>query len=257
MARRIERRGYRSVWTNEGIGGKESLVQLGIGLAATETLVFASGVANIWARHAATMPAAATLAEAYPGRFVLGGGVSDRPMVEASGQVFGRPLAAQRDYLERMRESSALTLQPATPFPTLVGALGPKMLDLARDHADGAMPANLPVAHTAHARERLGPGKLLVVGVSAARTRRRRRTGAPGLTGSGVDSWVRHRPPRSRGNRATGDAPARRGAGSGYAPRLPDRPLEIPPQRPAEARCQTSCQEVAAAPSALHPFTIE
>jgi hypothetical protein len=40
------------------------------------------------------------------------------------------------------------------------------MLDLARDLSDGAMPTNMPVAHTAHERERLGPDKLLVVGVT-------------------------------------------------------------------------------------------
>lgn len=163
----MEKLGYRSVWTNEGIGGKDALAVLGIGLNATDSLVFGSGVANIWARHPAAMQAgAATLADAYPGRFVLGVGVSHRPMVEASGQTFGKPLATQREYLDRMRVSAADTVQPETPFPTIVGALGPKMLDLSRDHADGAMPAGMPVSHTARARERLGPDKLLVVGVS-------------------------------------------------------------------------------------------
>ncbi|MQA08357.1 MAG: TIGR03620 family F420-dependent LLM class oxidoreductase [Pseudonocardiaceae bacterium] len=165
---RMEKVGYRSAWTNEGVGGKETFTTLGIALAATETLVLGTGIANIWARHPATMrAAAATLAEAYPGRLVLGVGVSHRPLVEASGQTFGKPLETQRTYLERMAASGAETVQPATPFPTIVGAIGPKMLGLSRDHADGAMPANLPVAHTEWARKLLGPDKLLVVGVSA------------------------------------------------------------------------------------------
>lgn len=164
---RVEKAGYRSVWTNEGIGGKEAFTTLAVALAASDDLVLGSGVANIWARHPAAMQAgAATLADAYPGRFALGVGVSHRPTVEASGQVFGKPLPTQRDYLERMRESAPNAVSPAEPFPILVGALGPGMLALARDHADGAMSANLPVAHTAWAREILGPDKLLIVGVS-------------------------------------------------------------------------------------------
>jgi probable F420-dependent oxidoreductase len=64
-------------------------------------------------------------------------------------------------YLAAMREApfSAYT---ADDEPTSVlAALGPKMLRLAADEADGAHPYFSPVEHTAAARAILGTGKLL------------------------------------------------------------------------------------------------
>src|SRR5258708_7460484 len=70
---RIEELGYGSLWVAEGIGGKEAFAHLGILLAATQRMVIGAGIANLGARHPAAMQGgAATLAEAYPGRFVLG-----------------------------------------------------------------------------------------------------------------------------------------------------------------------------------------
>jgi alkanesulfonate monooxygenase SsuD/methylene tetrahydromethanopterin reductase-like flavin-dependent oxidoreductase (luciferase family) len=63
-------------------------------LAATERIVTGTGIANVWARHPATMQGgAATPGAAYPGRFVLGVGISHAPMVEGSGQAYEKPLA--------------------------------------------------------------------------------------------------------------------------------------------------------------------
>lgn len=49
--------------------------------------------------------------------------------------------------------------------------MGPKLLALGGEHADGAMPAGLPPAFTAHARQVLGPDKLLVVGLTVVADR--------------------------------------------------------------------------------------
>jgi len=70
-----------------------------------------------------------------------------------------------RDYLERMT-APTMTPAPQASYPRLVAANGPKMLALARDLADGALPAGLPPAFTAQARAALGPDKLLAVGLS-------------------------------------------------------------------------------------------
>jgi probable F420-dependent oxidoreductase len=51
--------------------------------------------------------------------------------------------------------------EPSDPVPVVLAALGPRMLDLARDRTDGAHPYFVPPEHTAQARERLGSGKLL------------------------------------------------------------------------------------------------
>ncbi|MFA1551254.1 TIGR03620 family F420-dependent LLM class oxidoreductase [Actinomadura chokoriensis] len=163
-ARRVERAGYGAIWTNEAIGGREVFTQLGVMLAATERIVLGSAVANLWARHPATMQGAASvLADAHPGRLALGLGVSIAAAVEQSGQKWASPLNRMREYLDGMDASAGAAPVPDVPFPRLLAALGPKMQGLARDRADGALPAMMPVAHTRAARERLGRDKLLIV----------------------------------------------------------------------------------------------
>jgi probable F420-dependent oxidoreductase len=108
--------------------------------------------------------AAAFLAQANPNRLVLGLGVGFPEQATSAGQEFGRPLATMRDYLRRMDDQ---TWPPAADvaYPRIVGAMGPKMLALGGEYADGAMPAGLPPAFTAQARQVLGRDKLLVVGL--------------------------------------------------------------------------------------------
>ena len=163
--RRLEHAGYQAVWTNEVIG-KDAFVQLAVLLAATERMAFGTCVANIWARAAQTMHAAAAqLAQAYPGRIVAGLGVGYPEQAASTGHEFGRPLVTMRDYLDGM-DSPTWPPAPDTAYPRVIAANGPKMLALAGEIADGAMPAGLPAKFTAQAREVLGPDKLLVVGLS-------------------------------------------------------------------------------------------
>ncbi len=163
---RLERAGYRAAWTNETVGGKDPLVQLALLLPATERMTFGTGIANIWARAPQTAHgAAAMLAQAYPGRFVLGLGAGYPQQAAAVGREFGSPLAAMRDYLERMA-APTMTPAPEASYPRIVAANGPKMIALAGQLADGALPAGLPPGFTTQVREALGPGKLLVIGLS-------------------------------------------------------------------------------------------
>ncbi len=163
--RRLKAAGYQAIWTNEVVG-KDAFVQLGVLLAATERTVFGTFIANIWARPAQTMHAAAAqLAEAYPGRLAVGLGVGYPEQAASVGQEFGSPLATMRDYLERM-DSPTWPPAPDAAYPRIIAANGPKMLALAGEIADGAMPAGLPATYTAQARQVLGPDKLLVVGLS-------------------------------------------------------------------------------------------
>ncbi|GAA2124161.1 TIGR03620 family F420-dependent LLM class oxidoreductase [Actinomadura napierensis] len=162
-ARRVEDAGYGAVWVNEAIGGREVFAQLGVMLAATERIAFGSAIANLWARHPAAMQGAASvLADAYPGRLALGVGVSMGAVVEQSGQTWGSPLTRMREYLDGMDAAVQAAPSPDVPFPRLLAALGPKMQGLARDRADGMLPAMMPVEHTRRARELLGPDKLLI-----------------------------------------------------------------------------------------------
>jgi probable F420-dependent oxidoreductase len=165
-ARRLEAAGYRAAWTNEAVGGKDALVQLAVVLAATERLVAGTGIANIWARPPQTAHgAAALLAQAYPGRFVLGLGVGYPHQAASVGREFGRPLATMRGYLDQMAAPGQFPA-PDVAYPRIIGANGPKMLALGGELADGAMPAMVPPAFTTQARQQLGPDKLLVVGMA-------------------------------------------------------------------------------------------
>src|SRR6202012_2147467 len=101
--RRLEAAGYRAAWTNETVGGKDALVQLALLLAAAKRMAFGTSIANIWAR--APQPAhgaAALLAQAYPGRFVLGLGVGYPEQAASVGRDFGSPLGAMRAYVDGM-----------------------------------------------------------------------------------------------------------------------------------------------------------
>ncbi|MCV6969079.1 LLM class flavin-dependent oxidoreductase [Mycobacterium bohemicum] len=181
---RLDSAGYRATWTNEVIG-KDALIQLATLLSASERMVFGTCIANIWARPAQTMHAAAAqLAQAYPNRIVLGLGVGYPEQAASVGQEFGRPLATMRDYLDRMY-TPTWPPAPDVAYARIVAANGPKMLALAGELADGAFPAGLPAQFTAQARRVLGPDRLLVVGLSvvsdieAARQSVSARLGAP------------------------------------------------------------------------------
>lgn len=163
---RLEDAGYRTAWCNEAIGGKDVFAQLAVLLAATERLTLATGIANIWARAPQTTHGAASvLAEAYPGRLLLGLGVGYPEQAESTGQDFGRPLATMRRYLEAMSATPQMP-GPEAPYPRILGAMGPKTLALAAESTDGAYPAGQPPEFTRAARQTLGPKKLLVIGLS-------------------------------------------------------------------------------------------
>jgi probable F420-dependent oxidoreductase len=161
-AREIEELGYPSLWFAEGLRSKEAFTHAALLLAATERLVVATGIAGIWGRDAVAANAAANaLAEAYPGRFVLGLGVSHKPMTATRGHDYGRPIAATRAYLDALDAAPYDGPRPAEPPPVVLAALRPRMLELARDRTAGSHPYFVPLEHTRRARAALGEGPLL------------------------------------------------------------------------------------------------
>ncbi len=159
----IEGLGFRALWSGESSLGREAFTNAALMLSSTERLIVATGVASIWARDAsATASAQRVLAEAWPYRFILGLGVSHEGLVSARGHLYDKPLAAMRSYLRGIDVHPAGGLpDPPEPPPRVLAALGPGMLELARDHAQGAHPFLVPPEHTHMAREILGPGRLL------------------------------------------------------------------------------------------------
>jgi probable F420-dependent oxidoreductase len=164
FAGRVEAWGYGTLWQPEMLG-RNVLVAASWLLANTTRLTIATGIASIYARDAqAALSARNGLAEQSGGRFLLGLGVSHAPMVEAMrGHHYGKPVAAMRAYLEAMGRGGYMAPAPPAPPQTVLAALGPKMLALSAELADGAHSYNVTPAHTAQARKILGPGKLLCV----------------------------------------------------------------------------------------------
>ncbi len=162
VARDIEAMGYGSLFLPE-IGFKDALIESAAFLEATERLVIGTGIANIHARIPETAEAAGrTLTALHPGRFVLGLGVSHGPLVRRFGVDYAKPLATMRSYLDRMAALPEI-IEPGSGRPTrLLAALGPKMIELSGTDADGAHPYLATPAHTATAREILGPDKWVV-----------------------------------------------------------------------------------------------
>jgi len=152
----LEERGWRAVWIPELLG-REALTHAGYLLAATSRMTVVNGIAQIGLRPARwTYGAALLLADAYPGRHVLGLGFGGpQPGV--------KPLAAMAEYLDAMDSVETPNPAPETPMRRVLAAYGPKMLGLARDRADGAHAYHVTVGHTAQAREILGPDAFLGV----------------------------------------------------------------------------------------------
>lgn len=131
-------------------------------LEATRAIPLATGILNIWMHPAAEVAAGvAAIEQSHPGRFLLGLGASHAAVVDAEGPPrYERPYSAMVDYLD------ALDAQPQAPAPRILAALGPRMLELARERSDGAHPYLVPPEHTRLAREALGEGRLLAPEVS-------------------------------------------------------------------------------------------
>ncbi|MET8566584.1 LLM class F420-dependent oxidoreductase [Streptomyces sp. NPDC004783] len=144
----LERLGFGAVW----LGGNSSARDAAPLVAASSRVVVGTSIQSVWEHEASA--AAASFAElevAHPGRFVLGLGVSHGPRVAG----YGRPYAKMTGYLDELDRAGM------RPGHRVLAALGPRMLELARDRAAGAIPYLVTPEHTARARERLGEGPLL------------------------------------------------------------------------------------------------
>jgi probable F420-dependent oxidoreductase len=146
------------------VDSKEAFAQSALLLGATERAVVGTGIANIWARDPVAMANGwRALSDAHPGRFLLGIGVSHRYAVDRRGHRYERPYSRMREYLDAMDAAPTSAPQPAGPLWRVLAALGPRMLELAAERAEGAHPYFVPVEHTAFARARLGPDPVLAV----------------------------------------------------------------------------------------------
>ncbi|WP_030378225.1 MULTISPECIES: LLM class F420-dependent oxidoreductase [unclassified Streptomyces] len=149
-AAELDALGFGTLW----LGGNPSVGYAARVLGATRRITVATGILSIWQHEAADVAAQrAEVERAHPGRFLLGLGVSHSALAPR----YARPYSAMRDYLTALDDAA----EPVPADGRVLAALGPRMLELARDRAAGAHPYLVTAGHTASARAALGPGPLL------------------------------------------------------------------------------------------------
>ena len=198
LAQRADALGYDSLWVTHGIG-RDALLTLSAYAHVAPRARLGTGVVPIYPRHPVLLAQEAlTLAEVSRGRLCLGIGVSHTPSMAAGlGLDMGRPLDVMREYVTVLRQAltgkvdhvgaryrvswqSGLPRLPDPP-PIFLAGLGPKMLELAGEIADGVVlwlcaPAYIrdvavPAIERGRARAGRGrPGFEIVAAVPAALT---------------------------------------------------------------------------------------
>ena len=171
VASTLDRQGWPSLWFGEGYG-REAFNTAALVLSHSDRMRVGTGIASVYGRDAmASAAAARTLHAQHRGRFSLGLGISHGPLVEMlRGQTYGKPVATMSAYLDALGAAPAVVPGEADLPDVIIAALGPKMLELARDRAQGATTYLVAPEHTRQAREALGPEARLVVEQAAVVT---------------------------------------------------------------------------------------
>ena len=170
-AKLVEDLGYGAFW----LGGSPRLPTVGPLLEATERLVVATGIVNVWQYEPSELAAEREqLAREFPARLLLGIGIGHP---EATDE-YAAPLSKMREFLDGLDGA-------ATPVPRderCMAALGPKMLELSVRRSLGTLTYFVPVEHTRFARECIGEHALIatelacVVDADADRARAKARS---------------------------------------------------------------------------------
>lgn len=149
MAKHLESLGFTALW----LGGPEAdLAGMDDILAATDHLVVGTSIYNIYRGDAATLAAAyRRIEDKFPERLLVGIGVGHPEQTKG----YGPPLATLKAFLDELDNRG---------FPQerrALAALGPKMLDLARERTGGSVPYLVTPEHTRRSRQALGPQRFL------------------------------------------------------------------------------------------------
>jgi probable F420-dependent oxidoreductase len=157
-AAELETLGYSALWVPDA-GGElfESVERL---LGATTGITVATGILNLWMHTPdETADAFARFTQQYGDRLLIGVGVSHAPLIDATeAGRYRHPLASTASFLDGLDAA----VQPLPSDRRVLAALGPKMLELARDRTAGTHPYNVTPEHTAAAREAIGPTGLVL-----------------------------------------------------------------------------------------------
>jgi alkanesulfonate monooxygenase SsuD/methylene tetrahydromethanopterin reductase-like flavin-dependent oxidoreductase (luciferase family) len=159
LAQEVEGHGFSGVFVPEAVN--DGLMCCAAIARVTDTLHIASWISNIYLRQPSLCAAAAAMVqEESGGRFVLGLGVSHRPMLEAQGLAMGDARGYLRRYLNTVRTmlrgdpvGNLRVRLPLAPVPIHVAALALETVRLGAELADGVMLDNCSVERLARAIE--------------------------------------------------------------------------------------------------------
>jgi 5,10-methylenetetrahydromethanopterin reductase len=160
-ARYAEQRGFEAVWQAESRLVRDAIVPMAAYAAVTEKLKVGSGVLNNWTRNIGLLAATfLTLDDLAPNRAICGIGAWWDPLASNVGIERRKPLTAMRETVEVLRR--LLNMERVTfhgefhhvtdieldvvhgrreprNVPIMIGATGPKMMELTGEIADGAV----------------------------------------------------------------------------------------------------------------------
>ena len=158
LSSQAEKNGFEAVWVPEG-GGRDSLTSLATIAMKTDAVKLGTGILPIFARTPTnTAMGAAGMAAVSDGRFLLGLGVGHAPTVESrDGIPFKQPMTRMRETIQiikallsgeevnftgkqfKITGASMGAATPKTKVPIYIAALGPQMLEMVGELADGVL----------------------------------------------------------------------------------------------------------------------
>ncbi|TBL36421.1 LLM class flavin-dependent oxidoreductase [Verrucosispora sp. SN26_14.1] len=176
-----DQNGFESVWVAEGRLARDGIVPAAIIASKTRNVKIGTGVVNNKSRNAALMAVTfKTLDEIAPGRAILGIGAWWEPLATKVGQPLSKPLKSMREYItvlqtffrnevvnfdgefvqmQDVRFDSMYRENKPVDIPIYIGAVGPRMLELAGEISDGVhMDFLLPPSYMVGAKQAIGRG---------------------------------------------------------------------------------------------------
>jgi alkanesulfonate monooxygenase SsuD/methylene tetrahydromethanopterin reductase-like flavin-dependent oxidoreductase (luciferase family) len=177
LARQVERLGFGELWIPEDYFFLGGFAGAAIALASTERIQVGTGIVSALVRHpAVTAQEIATIAGAFPGRFLPGIGLGVPGWMQQMALLPPSPLTAIRECVTSVKRLLAgeevsqegrqyafhgvrLTHPPAEPPPIMTGAMQPKALELSGEIADGnVIGAMAPLEYVGWSLERMRAG---------------------------------------------------------------------------------------------------
>lgn len=179
LAAAAERAGFHQIWVSNDLFLRSAPVLAATIAGHTSTIGVGIAVMNPYSVHVSELAMlAATLQEVSDGRFLLGLGAGAEQFLGWAGLARDRPLATTRTALVTLRAmlghadvdramladwsgpDSELKFRVSVPVPVYIGAMGPQMLRMAGQHADGVLPLLYPPEQYAAARANVLAGSV-------------------------------------------------------------------------------------------------